>query len=75
MEINEHYIPLPDDDADDDLEIVETPDEEGSSLYRITGNRKRRRAWLRAGFIREMGEELWCAAGFTYSQQLAEAAN
>ena len=22
-----------------------------------------------------MGEELWCAAGFTYSQQLAEAAN
>ena len=58
MEINEHYIPLPDDDADDDLELVETPDKEGSSLYRITGNQKRRKAWLRAGFIQEMGEEL-----------------
>ena len=33
MEINEHYIPLPDDDADDDLEIVETPDQKASPLY------------------------------------------
>ena len=75
MEINEHYIPLPDEDADDDLEIDITPDKEESSLYRITGNRKQRRAWLRAGFIQEMGEEISCAAGFTYSQQLAEATN
>ena len=75
MEINEHYIPLPDEDADDNLEIDVIPNEEDSPLYRITGNRKRRRAWLRAGFIQEMGEEIWCAAGFTYSQQLAEAAN
>ena len=29
----------------------------------------------KAGFIQEMGEELWCVAGFTYSQQLAKAAN
>ena len=33
MEINEHYIPLPENDADDNLEIVETPDQKASPLY------------------------------------------
>ncbi|KAJ3925024.1 MAG: hypothetical protein NXY57DRAFT_968546 [Lentinula lateritia] len=50
-------------------------EESGSPLYRLTGNRKQRRAWLRAGFIQEVTEELWCAAGYTYLQQLAKAAN
>ena len=47
--------------------------EEGTPLYRFNGNRKRRRALLRAGIIGHATEELWCAAGYTYSQQLAEA--
>lgn len=48
---------------------------DGTPLYRLTGNRKRRRALLRAGIISHTTEELWCAAGYTYSQQLAEAAH
>ena len=38
------------------------------------GNRKRRQALLRAGILENASEELWCAAGYTYSQQLVEAA-
>ena len=69
MEINEHYVPLPDNDADNDLELDEVPGKGESTLYWITGNQKHHWAWLRASFIKEMGEEIWCAAGFTYSQR------
>ncbi|EAU82797.2 hypothetical protein CC1G_10916 [Coprinopsis cinerea okayama7 len=41
-------------------------------LCRIRANRVTRRKWVRKGLIEDTGDELWCAAGFTYSQQIAE---
>ena len=40
----------------------------------IRANRKQRQKWLKQGIIRHVKEEVWIAAGYTYSQQLAEAA-
>ena len=57
--------PKPTDDADPG----------GTPLYRFRANRSMRRAWVRAGVMEDVKEELWCAAGFTYSQQLTEQAN
>ena len=40
----------------------------------IRANRKQRRKWLKQGITRHVKEEVWIAVGYTYSQQLAEAA-
>ncbi|KIK54287.1 hypothetical protein GYMLUDRAFT_177563 [Collybiopsis luxurians FD-317 M1] len=34
-----------------------------------------RRSWVKAGILLDAAEEVWCAAGYTYSQQLAEQAH
>jgi len=39
---------------------------------RINANRRLRRAFVRKGFLEDTSDQLWCAAGFTYSQQIAE---
>ena len=44
-------------------------------LCRIRANRALRRSWVKAGVIDNTTEEVWCAAGYTYSQQLAEQAH
>ena len=69
--------PKPDDESDDDTESIfdEPVEPEKPPFYRVNANRRMRRAWLRAGVLQQVGEELWCAAGYTYSQQLAEEAN
>ena len=72
MVINPEYIPLPP-SKDKKLEIEPENLEGQTPLYRLVGNRKRRRALLKAGILGHATEELWCAAGYTYSQQLAEA--
>ena len=41
-------------------------------LHRIRANRRLRRQWLRAGITHNTQEEVWCAAGYTYSQRIAE---
>lgn len=41
-------------------------------LYRFNVSRKTRRAWIKAGILVEPTEEVWCAAGYTSSQQIAE---
>ncbi|KAF8828491.1 hypothetical protein HHX47_DHR3000186 [Lentinula edodes] len=46
-----------------------------SPIHQIRANHKTRRAWVKAGILEEQTEEVWCSAGFTYSQQLAEEAN
>ncbi|KAF8824205.1 hypothetical protein HHX47_DHR8000208 [Lentinula edodes] len=56
------------------LEESESAAEE-SPIHRIRANHKTCRAWVKAGILEEQTEEVWCAAGFTYSQQLAEEAN
>lgn len=42
---------------------------------RIRANRATCRKWLRQGILQDKDDEVWCAAGFTYSQQIAEKAN
>jgi hypothetical protein len=74
------YIPLPPVTLDEYGPTLDTEEtlpysEEGTPLYKLNGNRKRRRALLRAGILQHTTDELWCAAGYTYSQQLAEAAH
>jgi transposase InsO family protein len=49
-------------------------EEERPPLQRICANRRLRRQWLRLGIISDLQEEVWCAAGFTYSQKIAEEA-
>lgn len=60
--IDPSRVPLPDDD-------------EPPLPFQVHGNRRARRAWLRAGRIEHISDQLWCAAGYTYSQQIAEEAN
>ena len=54
--------------------IPPQPDEEPPPC-RIRANRATRRAFLKAGILESTGEELWCMAGYTYSQQIAEKGN
>ena len=39
---------------------------------RICANRAARRQWVRLGIAEHKDDELWCAAGYTYSQRIAE---
>jgi len=55
-------------------ETTESVDEEIPPLYHIMANRVTRRALVKAGILEDCHEEVWCAAGFTYSQQIAEEA-
>ncbi|KAG2011536.1 hypothetical protein CC2G_011641 [Coprinopsis cinerea AmutBmut pab1-1] len=48
-----------------DLDTSEPP------LCRICANRVTWQ-WVRKGLIEDTGDELWCTAGFTYSQQIVE---
>ena len=51
-----------------------TEEEEAPPLCVLKANRALRRKWLKQGVIQDVGEQVWIAAGYTYSQQLAEAA-
>ena len=48
---------------------------EEPSLCRIRANQALHRSWVKACVIDNTTEEVWCAAGYTYSQQLAEQAH
>lgn len=50
-------------------------EEEEEEIVRIRANRATRRKWLRQGVMEEKEDEVWCAAGFTYSQRIAEKVN
>ena len=43
-------------------------------VCRINANRRLRRAFARKGFLEDTSDQLWCAAGYTYSQKIAEEA-
>ena len=51
-------------------EVVDNTEE--PPLCRIQANRETRRSWVREGILDHATEEVWCAAGYTYSQQIAE---
>ena len=55
-------------------EIEEEEQEPEPKLYHIKGNRRLRREWARNKLIDGMQDQVWIAAGYTHSQQLAEAA-
>jgi hypothetical protein len=48
---------------------------EGDVVERIAANRGQRRRWWKANVLEDPSEDLWCAAGFTYSTDLAEQAS
>ena len=58
----------------DRTEIPETTIAQEAPI-RILGNRARRRAWMHTRFIETLSDTLWCGAGYTYSQKIAEEAN
>ena len=52
-----------------------TAEEQPTTPYRrICANRSIRREWIRLGITEHAEDELWCAAGYTYSQRIAEEA-
>lgn len=78
LKINSKHLPLPPSTSEEFLELlteIHEYKEEGTPLYHFNGNQKWRRFLLQAGILDHTSEELWCAAGYTYSQQLAKAAH
>ena len=62
----------------EDVKAGATQEEEEGPLLtqvKIKANQKQQREWRREGVIEELEDEVWCAAGVTYSQQIAEAMN
>lgn len=51
------------------------PEEDLPPFEKIAANRRLRRHWQKHGVLEEATEELWCAAGFTYSTELAAEAH
>ena len=68
-------LQIPEDQEEIHEATVEEEEEEKSAPIKFNANRKLRRHWKREGVIEDLGEEVWCAAGYTYSQQIAEAEN
>jgi len=46
-----------------------------SEIGQIAANRTQRRRWWKANILDDLSERVWCAAGFTYSTELAEKAS
>ena len=53
------------------------PEKEGwkPGVEHIAANRVQRRKWWKAHVLEDTTEELWCAAGYTYSTEIAQKAN
>ena len=54
------------------LNLTRNPRDE---VVRISSTETQRRRWQKADILREPSEQLWCAAGYTYSTELAEKAS
>jgi hypothetical protein len=74
LEPMEPLPPQPSSDIETDEEEMEQ-EEEATKPYQFKGNRRQRRAWIKAGILKHASEELWLAAGYTYSQEIAEKAH
>jgi hypothetical protein len=44
-------------------------------MFQISANRQTRSVWWNDGLLTSRTDEMWCAAGYTYSQQIAEEAS
>ncbi|PIL32324.1 hypothetical protein GSI_05570 [Ganoderma sinense ZZ0214-1] len=61
--------------TEDESGRAESEEEERPMAEHVRANRAQRRKWWKAGVLEDATEELWCAAGYTYSIELAEKAN
>ena len=52
----------------------ESSTESVPNFQKINANRVVRRKWLKGSIIEDTSDELWAAAGYMYSQQIAEKA-
>jgi transposase InsO family protein len=52
-------------------ERCERPEVQGSKVERVAANRMQRRRWWKSGILDDPSGTVWCAAGFTYSTELA----
>jgi hypothetical protein len=46
-----------------------------SNPLHLKANRRLRRTWIKSGLLESTSDELWIAAGYTFSQQIAEQEN
>ena len=77
-EIREEDSKVQELEVKEELEAPDSPEtekeEKAPRICVLNANRAQRRKWIRQKVIRDVGEQVWIAAGYTYSQQLAEAA-
>ncbi|ESK81920.1 pro-pol protein [Moniliophthora roreri MCA 2997] len=57
--------------VEEEEEVKEDGAEVEEQYQRIMGNRKQRRKWWKEGILEDTMDELWVAAGVTYSAELA----
>uniref|UniRef100_A0A0W0FTD6 Putative reverse transcriptase-rnase h-integrase n=1 Tax=Moniliophthora roreri TaxID=221103 RepID=A0A0W0FTD6_MONRR len=57
--------------VEEEEEVKEDGAEVEERYQRIMGNRKQRRKWWKEGILEDTTDELWVAAGVTYSAELA----
>ena len=65
-------IPEPRVEEVNEAKLEEEEGLEQTAPIRFNANQKLRRHWKREGIVEELEDEVWCATGFTYSQQIAE---
>ena len=61
-----------------EMRLEESKKEDSSEqgrIFRISANRVQRRNLYKAGILDNTSEEVWCAAGYTHSQRIAEEVN
>lgn len=61
-------------EADTQLKETLEGEDKAPRLCHVKANWAQQRKWLRQGIVDHVGDQVWIAAGYTYSQQLAEAA-
>ena len=49
-------------------------DPEESEVYQINASRTVRKRWVKEGITDTFSDQVWCAAGYTHSQRIAEEA-
>ncbi|KAK1218004.1 hypothetical protein PQX77_019322 [Marasmius sp. AFHP31] len=57
------------------IEELPTDPKDNPPLYHIRANRMTQRALVKKGVLENCHDNLWIAAGYTYSQQIAEQAS
>ena len=55
--------------------VKEKPEDTSLRIEKLAVNREQRRQWWKKKILDDPSETLWCAAGYTYSAELAEKAD